>query len=407
MYIISNNKIQKITAGVLLSLTLIAPISALAQSEDMGSGAEATQSGGELGTGANAGSGAVSSAGAGIAASCGLGFIKQAVGYGIGLVLGTTHQGLITGASKAELTISVPTTRIAADDVKEGVGTGQGQKNAIQYGDFWANLMQQFKGYCLDPLARKIAIAIIKQMRNMVINYINTGNFGGKPTFVTNFQFDAKQTARNAARLFASELTNIDFCNYFPQNPRVDLNFELNLRIGLQCSFQKSPEDYVLALRDPGSLEFVDEILLDFPENDSNMVYSNKAKKLAIAVKQAKTARQTQVTAGKGYIGIEKCVREKIIEEGYYINEATAERCDNMGETGPPEGCDYVPPVTVCEETKTQTPGSFVADIATEPLKSEFREGEAIHTFEEAIGAIIDALVSKVINQGLNAVVGQ
>ena len=66
-----------------------------------------------------------------------------------------------------------------------------------------------------------------------------------------------------------------------------------------------------------------------------------------------------------------------------------------------------MPPVTVCEETKTQTPGSFVADIATEPLKSEFREGEAIHTFEEAIGAIIDALVSKVINQGLNAVVGQ
>jgi len=266
-------------------------------------------------------------------------------------------------------------------------------------GSWWGDLWQNGKEGCLDGLAQDVAKIIIKGMRNLVISYINIGNFG-KPTFVTNFQFDAQATARNAARLFASNLTNIDFCNYFPQNPAVNLNFELNLRIGLQCSYQQSREQYQQHLANANLRTPFEDIMLLMPENDPLKVAIAQQQKLSTQVASAAQARQTQVTGGKGFIGREKCVKEKVTSPGGWVNTTTGEPCSQQEiDAG---YCQYLYPTTACEEYKTETPGSFFADIATEPLKSELRSGELVDEFEEAIAKIIDTLISKVLSEGLS-----
>lgn len=374
--------LRKIAASVLLVATLAAPFAAFADSNS------------------------ITSVGAGWVSQCGAGLLQQAIGYAIGLGLASLHQTTVTAANKAEALIAVPLTRpITESTATENAATGQGQKDALQSGDFYENLQQKFMKLCLDPLWQQIAIAIVKQMRNMVITYINTGNFGGKPTFVTNFQFDARQTASNAARLFASNLTNINFCNYFPQNPAVNLNFELNLRIGLQCSYQQSREQFQQHLANANLRTPFEDVMLLMPENDPLKVAIAQQEKLSTQVAQATQARQNQVVGGKGYIGVETCTQTKVTTPAYCMEPISGSSCGApVGVNECPPDCIFIAAVTSCADTKVQTPGSFVADIATEPLKSEFRQNEVINTFAQAIQAIVDALISKVITTGLSSV---
>ncbi|MBI2096538.1 MAG: hypothetical protein HYT40_00020 [Candidatus Sungbacteria bacterium] len=336
-------------------------------------------------------------------AKCAGGLLDTAIGYGIGLGKAALHVTANETALTAEKFLSVPTTRLLEDTVKEDGPAGQGLKDSAQFGAFWEVLQEKFRTYCLNGLWQAIAKTIIRAMRNMVINYINTGNFG-QPTFVANFQFDARQTAENAARIFASKLTGIDFCNYFPRNP-ANLNLSLDIRAGLACTYQKSFPQYLAAIHAPGDLPLREQILLDSPENDPLWVDLDKQLKLSNEVAAAKRARETQVISGKGFIGTEKCVKEEVVVQGGYFHSTSGERC--QGPNDPPGDCIPQAPQTVCVEKKIVTPGSYIADLATEPIKSEFREGELVDEFGEAIAQIVDSLVGKLINQGLDNIFKQ
>lgn len=338
----------------------------------------------------------------GATAVCAADAVAAALGLTFGKGKGAAAIVAATVARAKAMITNVPVNDDPA--LPAGEAVTQPDNTAQTTGSVFGKIFDNFKDTCLKALTIDIARFVIRQIRNMVINWINTGNFGGSATFVKNFEFDAKKTAENAARLFASELTGIDFCNYFPVNPAVNLNFRLDARIGLECSFKKSHPEFLRALENPGSLSFQERTLMFAPENDPLLVELEARGKLASAVAKKTTARERQVAAGKGFMGVEKCVEEKTTSPGGWVNTTTGDNCSQADiDAG---YCQYLYPTTACAKYEQQTPGSFVADLATEPIKSELRELELVDEFSEAIAAIVNALVGKVINTGLNKVSG-
>ncbi len=334
---------------------------------------------------------------------CGGGLLSFAVGYGIGLGKAAALEAASVAATVAAALVSVPEVPLAGP-VTETAPAAATQVTTTA--GFWENLEMKVKDKCLDGLWQEIAKVIIRQMRNMVLQWIYTGNFGGTPTFVQNFQFDARQTAENAARIFMSKLSGIDFCNYFPRSPAVNLNFSVDLRLGLECSLQKTFPEFVAAINAPGDLSLRERILLDAPENDPLWVELDARLKLSNEIAAAKKARETDVISGSGFVGIEKCAKEVEFAPTRYLHQATGEVCSADASGAYPDGCVLQPAIKYCAEYKKVTPGRFAADLVAEPIKSEFREGELVDEFGEAIAQIVDALVGKMINEGLNRTFG-
>lgn len=94
------------------------------------------------------------------------------------------------------------------------------------------------KEYVLDTAAKAVMKKIIRTLRAATINWILTGDFEiKKPFFVTSFIADPQRIADNAARLFLSELTGINFCNFHPRLRSVQaLTINLNLNNLVSCS---------------------------------------------------------------------------------------------------------------------------------------------------------------------------
>lgn len=331
-------------------------------------------------------------------ASCAISATFAAIGKIEGEGKRAAAMKAIVAARKAGLAAFVPVNDVPAIPAEAGAPPDTSSQST---GSFWANLWGNYKEACLDKLATDIAKIIIRQMRNMVINWINTGNIGGTPTFVTNFEFDAKQTASNAARLFASKATGIDFCNYFPQNPAVNLDFSADLRLALECNVNKTFAEHLDEVARPSTRTPIDDVLSMYSDRDPLKTEFLLREALATEVSDAVKARETQVVSGRGYAP-EKCKRMSQ-ESGKYINISTGAvyQPDEGDVGGLPPNVIYQPGKAFCAEREIVTPGDFVAQLATEPLKSEFREGELVDEFGEAIAAIVDALVGKVINDGL------
>lgn len=90
----------------------------------------------------------------------------------------------------------------------------------------------------LNPAATAIAKQVIRALRASTVRWIQTGDFEiKKPFFVTSFIADPQRIADNAARLFFSELTGINFCNFHPNIPSIQrLIFNIDLNLSLSCN---------------------------------------------------------------------------------------------------------------------------------------------------------------------------
>ena len=145
----------------------------------------------------------------------------------------------------------------------------------------------------LDPLAKLAIRIIIREMKRMALNYIATGN-AGKPQFVTNFQLDAKQAAENAARSYLSQLTGVNFCNFFP-SPQQSL-YSINFQFQLECSVTSGA--YAKYLTDPASVTDVERLLALDPSTDFLQTVMNASQQKAQSVAQAGIARAAQTSSG-------------------------------------------------------------------------------------------------------------
>ncbi|KKU51396.1 MAG: hypothetical protein UX72_C0021G0039 [Parcubacteria group bacterium GW2011_GWA2_47_10] len=228
-----------------------------------------------------------------------------------------------------------------------GLNVIQNLINAVSSNDFWANLIG------------KNLIAIF---RDMVINYIVTGRWAG-PTWVLSYIFDPQKTINNAARMFLSELTGVNFCNGFPNlglytRPLFSIN--LNLNLTLECTFNGGD---LLPLYAGDNDDIVDLWASQDTENDPfNSEVAALDKKIKLE-ERALVARQNESLAGRGFLSLRKA------------------------------------------DGSITTPGDIVAEPLRQTIASDYRGVDLVDELTEALAAVITILVNtmfqKIITSGL------
>ena len=241
-----------------------------------------------------------------------------------------------------------------------------------QQKNFW-------KEFVKDTLAQIIVKPAITILRNSIIDWIRTGQFG-KPLIETSFLLGNAIKADQAAKFFLTNLTGLDFCAAFPAfGARMKMSINVNLSAQLTCTFNEDWKTFLSggtcsacgsitskAARDACFASCkgpsVKGLLLSTANNNDfwNNSVTVLGKKLELE-SEASKARQNEVKAGKGFL----CKRD-----------TAKNRC--------------------------QTPGDFVSGHAKNAIKSQFGDFEAADELAEAIGAIVDALVAKAFDAGKN-----
>jgi len=196
----------------------------------------------------------------------------------------------------------------------------------------------------------------------MVINYIVTGRWAG-PTWVLSYIFDPQKTINNAARMFLSELTGVNFCNGFPNlglytRPLFSIN--LNLNLTLECTFNGGD---LLPLYAGDNDDIVDLWASQDTENDPfNSEVAALDKKIKLE-ERALVARQNESLAGRGFLSLRKA------------------------------------------DGSITTPGDIVAEPLRQTIASDYRGVDLVDELTEALAAVITILVNtmfqKIITSGL------
>ena len=213
-----------------------------------------------------------------------------------------------------------------------------------------------------DALSTMAAKAFIKILREIVITYIRTGRFQ-KPTFVLNYMLDPQMMAENAARIFLSDLTGLNFCSNVGDVSR-NLSFSLNLSLSLECSlankndFNRILTDYI---RRPETVTPRDYYLWLQRENDyTHSVITAESKKLE-AEARALIGRAAETITGDGFLGIR--------------DPATG---------------------------KVKTPGEIVAEPLRQTIASDYRGVDIADELSDAVAAVINVIFSTVLEKIIN-----
>lgn len=166
----------------------------------------------------------------------------------------------------------------------------------------------------LDPAGIAIAKSIIRQLRNSTINWILTGDFEiKKPFFATSFIADPQRIADNAARLFLSQLTGINFCNFHPNLRSIrGITININANNLLSCSGPNRPLDNSIGdlyLSTRGDYNFSQSLLTAASEKNKS-------------VNRGVSAWLEDVRAGNGFLGQRDSKTGKIKTPGRLIAES-------------------------------------------------------------------------------------
>ncbi len=262
----------------------------------------------------------------------------------------------------------------------------------------------------LDPLAKAILRIVLKMAKDMIINAIITGNFNA-PTFVENFQVDFANSAQNAARSFASQLTNINFCNFNPA-PQ-PLFISLNFQFRFQCTATRQLYDQYLT--DPGGMMILERILATDPSTNfiQSTIAVGQTRSEQIAQNLVSRAAQT----ASGFIGTVSSEISAAANSAYQ-QAVQAEIASCKADFEAANRTDGLPPaltqdqVLACDSavnsiprpspTDTiKTPGQTASGLVGDALGADVKKNYIYNEFDQALVAIIDTAFGMMVNKGL------
>lgn len=222
------------------------------------------------------------------------------------------------------------------------------------------NLAWNTKNFGLNVASTFLVKALINILRDWVIQFIATGQFG-RPLFSANYLIDPSRWAEYAARMFLSQITGINFCNYNLNVPRT-LSIHVNLRLSMQCNvsnFRALSNTYFLS---PAAMSLVDELL--FEDHDPYMeLLLAKQRKLEYENKLVR-ARQKELNDNNGFF----CIKDPV-------------------------------------DGKCTTPGGMVASYLGETIGSDYRQCDAAKEFQEAIINCGLAALVDIVNAGTGKII--
>ena len=228
-----------------------------------------------------------------------------------------------------------------------------------------------------DCLARTIGKAVIAQMTNSIVNWINSG-FNGKPSFVTNFERFFTNVGDQAAGEFIRGSALSFLCS----------PFKLQIRVAIAQSYARRNNAASCTLT--GAIKNINSFmngnfsqggwggLIQFttvPTNNPYGAYAYAQVGLATAQNNAIAQANRNITPG-GFISLQKC----------------------DGNADPLSG-----KATNC---KVVTPGAVIEDSLKETLKQPFLANQLAQSFDQIVSALLNQLVTKTLYSGLSNLSG-
>lgn len=271
-----------------------------------------------------------------------------------------------------------------------------------------ANLGQNIMKYVKDiaqwvqgeafKVLRDVAVKqIVDGMTNDIIDSIEGG---GQPRFIQNYSEFLNESGDIAFNSVNESLksTGLDLCA--PFRPQLSLYLETTYRNRntnvLKCRFEdfkeniKNTENFITEggwvtydqMFVPSNNYFGQTLLLD-------LAYQGK-------LASEKESRQAEIAASKGFTGVRKCIDPADWKEG--ATKIEPEWDD--------EKMTYVEKeVQVeCKKWETVTPGSIVAESATEGILKDFAYAENVQSI---ISALVNTAIKKVFNEAKGLVFGK
>ena len=241
---------------------------------------------------------------------------------------------------------------------------------------------KQQEGF-LDCIARTIGKAVIAQMTNSIVNWINSG-FNGQPSFVTNFDRFFTNVGDQAAGEFIRGTPLAFLCSPFQLQIRIAIAQSYARRSNApSCTLStviKNVNSFMSGNFSQGGWGGLIQFTT-VPTNNPYGAYAYAQVGLATAQSNAIASANRNVTPG-GFISLQKC----------------------DGGTSSSGGGD--PTSSSGKNCKVVTPGAIIEDSLKTTLQQPFLANQLAKSFDEIISALLNQLVTRTLYSGLSSLSG-
>lgn len=249
---------------------------------------------------------------------------------------------------------------------KSGTVPGSGE-------DFW------------NCIARTVGKAVIQQMTNSIVNWINSG-FNGQPSFVTNYQQFFSNVGDQAAGEFIKGTALSFLCSPFQSQIKIAIAQSYARRNAQSCTLTGVVKNINSFMNGnfaqggwAGLLQFT-----TVPTNNPYGAYAYAQIGLANAQQQALSNAKNNLSPG-GFISLQKQTNCKNIPERQPNGEIIYKR-----------SCD----------TTTATPGDIIEDSLKDTLHQPFLANQLATSFDQIVSALLNQLVTRTLYSGLSNLSG-
>jgi len=254
-----------------------------------------------------------------------------------------------------------------------------------------------------DCLARTIGKAVIQQMTNSIVNWINSG-FNGKPSFVTNFDRFFTNVGDQAAGEFIRGTGLAFLCS----------PFKLQIRVAIAQSYARRNNAASCTLT--GVIKNINGFmngnfsqggwggLIQFttvPTNNPYGAYAYAQVGLATAQQNAINNAKNNMTP-TGFLNLQEA----------YDCQATAPQSGAVGSNnqtvinGGIVGQKFGSSCPSNCKCRVTTPGSIIEDSLKTTLQQPFLANQLAQSFDQIVSALLNQLVTKTLYSGLSSLSG-
>ncbi|MCC6520674.1 hypothetical protein IT403_01685 [Candidatus Nomurabacteria bacterium] len=295
------------------------------------------------------------------------------------------------------------------------IDTGANVAQGITAGSTTKEVIESVKDALIEAgkqILRSIAKRILARLTRDTINWINSG-FDGKPLFLQDpqgFFVDLRnQEIKNLVNTIGYDPINYPFGrdiaigliqgtkNYFAQNAKYSLDQVIGgdqNRIEFQTNFSLGGWGAYTALAQPNNNRFGSQLMAK---------KINTKLTAGLNVGPGETIK-TELNQAQGFLSQKKC--ENPMYDPDNTDPFIADDLNGDGSVDSQETEQQLAlynEVHVCERWETLTPGKVVSDQIGLALGSKYRQAELGQALGNSVSAIFDALLNKLVDDGLSA----
>jgi len=282
----------------------------------------------------------------------------------------------------AEATIGVPVNDFITE-ANQKIQTGL---------SFWQKVAKYWELYIRPALRDIAAKRLMDYITQQTLDWINNGQ---EPTFVGNWNQFAKDAGNIAFDSVNSylETGGVDLCSPFVPQIQIMLQGTFIPSQPISCSidnFLQNISNSTDMLKRGDWLSYSQVIM---PENNPMGLYLISENRIYSEYMSQKEAKVNEAISSSGFLGQKTCAK---LADGWDEGKIS-DACKNDED---PSSCAQFLTQNHCVSWDVKTPGSVAAQAVDTMVKSDSIWAAGIHNF---VSAVINALVSKVFQQGLSA----